>query len=424
MKKYRKYKDSGVEWIGEIPEHWGFPKINFFIDGIKDGTHGTHDRVDNGYYLLSSKNVHDSGIQITENESFISESEHLSIVKNGFPQKGDVLLTVVGTIGRCCVYNFDYPISFQRSVCFIRPKRLLLSEFLKYLIQSDNIQVQLIGLTKTSSQGGVYMNDVKELKIYLPTFSEQLQIVEFLDKKTSLIDTLIEKKLRKIELLKEERTSIINHTVTKGLNPNVRMKDSGVEWIGEMPQGWDSIRMKYLCEMINEKGETNDGDIKISPENVESFTGNCFDLYSEYNGEGVRFNKGDVLLNKLRLYLVKILNPDYDGFSMGEMIVLRPRKIYGRYLFYTLFNQGLIDILDCQSTGVKLPRVSPEIILNSLLPYPPQNEQKDIVLYLDKKTSEIDTQINLENKKIDLLKEYRQSLISEVVTGKIDVRKN
>ena len=145
----------------------------------------------------------------------------------------------------------------------------------------------------------------------------------------------------------------------------------------------------------------------------------CFNLYSEHESEGMRFQSGDILLNKLRLYLKKILYTEYDGFSLGEMIVLRTNnKLNNKYFYQLLFSQGLIDLLDSQSTGIKLPRVSPDVILNTEIVYPPLNEQQQIVDYLDEQTQLIDNTISIEEKRIELLKEYRQSLISEVVTGK------
>jgi len=207
-------KDSGVEWIGEIPISWYVPKLNYLLNGITDGTHGTHERVDNGKPLLSSKNVLDSGIYIGEDESQISEEEHEKIVKKGFPQKGDILLTVVGSIGRSCVYEFDYPLSFQRSVCFLRLNEKSNSYFTKYLIQSEVIQYQLSLNTKTSTQGGIYMNDLKRLNFILPPLSEQQQIVEYLDEHTQLIDKTISVEERRIELLKEYRQSLISEVVT------------------------------------------------------------------------------------------------------------------------------------------------------------------------------------------------------------------
>ena len=246
----------------------------------------------------------------------------------------------------------------------------------------------------------------------------------YLDRKTTLIDSLTEKTVRKIELLKEKRTSLINEVVTKGLNPDVEMKESGVEWIGEIPSHWGIEKLKYFISMMNEKGSPSPTDIRISPENVENGTGVCLDYFSDHFGEGVIFDKGDILLNKLRLYLKKIIYCDFQGFSMGEMIVLRTLKGTDRYHFYTFFHQGLIDGLDVLSTGVKLPRVSPKDILNNPHPFPPLHEQEQIVEYLDEQTSIIDSTITTEEKRIELLKEYRQSLISEVVTGKVKVTRD
>jgi len=149
----------------------------------------------------------------------------------------------------------------------------------------------------------------------------------------------------------------------------------------------------------------------------------CFNLYSEQEGKGTVFKSGDILFNKLRLYLVKIILPNYEGHSMGEMIVIRMNKnILNRFYFYTFFDQGFIDLLESQSTGVKLPRVSPDVIMGSELPLPPLQEQQQIVDFLDKETLKIDKLVDSESKRIVLLKEYRQSLISDVVTGKVDVR--
>ena len=124
-------------------------------------------------------------------------------------------------------------------------------------------------------------------------------------------------------------------------------KDSGVEWIEEIPSHWEITKMKYGVNHLSEKGKPEKTDIKISPENVESDTGVCFNLYSEHESEGMKFQSGDILLNKLRLYLKKILYVEYDGFSLGEMIVLRTNnKLNNKYFYQLLFSQGLIDLFD------------------------------------------------------------------------------
>jgi type I restriction enzyme S subunit len=195
-------------------------------------------------------------------------------------------------------------------------------------------------------------------------------------------------------------------------------KDIGIEWIGEIPSHWEVKKLKYGINLINTKGIPQSSDVKISPENVETGTGVCLSMYSDYEGEGLKFIYGDILLNKLRIYLKKILLTTYEGYSMGEMIVLRCKSdsLVNKYLFYSLFHDGLIQLLNSQSNGVKLPRVSPEVIINSEYMFPPLSEQEHIVSYLDDKTTKIDELIQKKLRKIDLLKEYRTSLINTVVT--------
>ena len=207
-------KDSGVEWIGKIPSSWTIPKMSYLLVGITDGTHGTHERVNEGKIFLSSKNITNKGIFIGKNESKITTEEHEKIVKKGYPVKGDILITVVGSIGRSCVYEYDYPISFQRSVCFLRFKEKINEYFMNFLIHSDVIQFQLLKNTKKSTQGGVYMNDLKRFDIILPSLPEQQQIVEYLDEQTQRIDKTISLEEKRIELLKEYRKSLISELVT------------------------------------------------------------------------------------------------------------------------------------------------------------------------------------------------------------------
>ncbi|PRM90122.1 restriction endonuclease [Aliarcobacter cryaerophilus] len=208
-------KDSGVEWLGVIPEHWKNSKLRHYLIGIKDGTHGTHPSVDNGKLLLSGKNIKNNQLEIKDNERQISLEEHKKITANGYPKKGDLLISVVGTIGQSCVYEYDYPSSFQRSVCFLRSNKGLDVKFLQYFFQSRIAQFQLVQQTNQSTIGGVYMGDIVELIISIPdSIIEQQQIINYLDEKTSKIDTLIEKSNKSIELLKEKRTALISACVT------------------------------------------------------------------------------------------------------------------------------------------------------------------------------------------------------------------
>ena len=409
MNKYSSYKDSEVDWIGEVPTKWSVSRVKKYFkernekvsdleyDPLSVTKNGIVPQLDN----VSKSDNHNDRKRVSKNDFVINSRSDRKGSSGMSEYNGSVSL--INIVLRPISINPKYSEFLFKSKSFIE-------EFFR---NGKGIHWDL---------WSTRYSELQNIKIPYPSIKEQQQIVTFLDDKTQKIDSLIQQKKEKIELLKEKRTSLINHVVTKGLNPNVEMKDSGVEWIGEIPNHWGCFKMKYGVNHISEKSQPNKTDIRISPENVESNTGVCFNLYSEHESEGMRFISGDVLLNKLRLYLKKILFTEYDGYSLGEMIVLRTNEsLVNKYFYHILFNQGLIDLLDSQSTGVKLPRVSPDIIMNSEIIYPPISEQQKIVEYLDKQTEEIDTLIKLEQKKIDTLKEYRQSLISEVVTGKIKV---
>lgn len=208
-------KDSGVEWIGEIPEHWEICLFKRVISTIKDGTHGTYQRVSKGRVLLSAKNVHTDGIRISGEESLISEKDYLNITKNGFPKKGDLLVTCVGTIGRAFVYDLEEPLAFQLSVAFLRLNDLKAdSNFFKLYIESTLYQFALKQLTKTSAQGGVYMGDIMNSIIICPPLSEQKEIANYIETASAKIETAISLKEQEISKLREYKSSLINSVVT------------------------------------------------------------------------------------------------------------------------------------------------------------------------------------------------------------------
>jgi len=207
-------KDSGVEWIGEVPEHWNRMQLKNALVSMQDGTHGSFQRVESPYLLLSAKNVFEDGIHITSNESTISEADYQSIISNGYPQKGDVVVCCVGTIGRCCLYEESMPLAFQRSVTFLRAKKTVSNKYILYIIRSNITQVQLITLAKTSAQSGIYMGDLSSIKIVLPPLSEQQEIVSYIESQTARLDASIEKAEHQIELLQELKQSIITEVVT------------------------------------------------------------------------------------------------------------------------------------------------------------------------------------------------------------------
>lgn len=254
-----------------------------------------------------------------------------------------------------------------------------------------------------------------------PPLPEQRQIVSFLDHKTQKIDELIEKTEQKIELLKEKRTSLINHCVTKGLNPNVEMKDSGVEWIGEIPSHWDKIKTNLIAENLDGKRVPLNSGQRSSMEGDIPYWGS----------NGVVDHINDFLFDEELVLVGEDGSPFFDRFKdvsffisgkvwiNNHIHVLKPKSnVIPKYLTHS-FNCVDYKNFITGSTRDKLTQSDLNRIPHFIPPLP---EQKQIVEYLDEQTQKIDTTIEKETKRIELLKEYRQSLISEVVTGKIDVR--
>ena len=261
----------------------------------------------------------------------------------------------------------------------------------------------------------------------VPSLEEQKQIAAFLDKETKKIATLVDKQEQLITLLQEKRQAIISHAVTRGLNPNVKMKDSGIEWLGEVPEHWEMRRLKFCVQLTDQKIDA----IREKPlpyvglENIQSWTGKLLPIDPNVVPTSVanRFGKGMTLFGKLRPYLAKACNPDFEGLCSTELLVFKSKGFDRRLLLYLLLTDGFIKMVDSSTYGAKMPRANWDFIGNGIVPVPPLKEQKQIISYLDKETAKIDTLIEKCETAIELLKERRTALISAAVTGKIDVRR-
>lgn len=189
-------------------------KMKFILAGIKDGTHGSYMRVNDGELLLSSKNLSENGVTISDNESMISEDDYLSIISNGFPQKGDILFCSVGNVGKTCLYDFEKSYAFQRSVTFLRTNKLMKNKLLLYNTKSSYFKNNVAKSINKAIQDGLYMNQIKELKVFLPDIVEQDKIIKYLDKQCSKLDSVIEYRKQIIEKLEEYKKSLIYECVT------------------------------------------------------------------------------------------------------------------------------------------------------------------------------------------------------------------
>ena len=196
----------------------------------------------------------------------------------------------------------------------------------------------------------------------------------------------------------------------------------GVEWLGEVPEGWKVKRLKFLCNLITEKTTTNNKTV-IALENIESWTGKYIKTESEYGGEDVAFVSGDILFGKLRPYLAKVYAASDEGVAFGDLLVYRPNEnMVSQYCFYQMLSEGFITTVDSSTYGSKMPRASAEFISEMYFLMPPLSEQKEIVESINSKLKIFEQLAENSKITIDLMQERRTALISAAVTGKIDVR--
>ena len=423
MKQYEEYKDSGVKWIGEVPRHWKIAPIKRFLSGMQDGTHGTYQTVDSGYPLLSAKNVFDTGLRIEDAERKISKDDYYSIIANGYPQKGDIALCCVGTIGRCCIYNEDIPYAFQRSVTFLRCNKAGNNRFFLYCLKSQVANTQYRMYEKTSAQSGIYMGVLKTLVFPIPTFIEQQQIAIYLDAKTEKIDKMITKAEKKIEYLGELKQSLITRAVTRGLNPNTPLKDSGVNWIGNIPMHWDIACLRFFLKLINGRAYSQNellpsGKYKVL--RVGNFFTNDSWYYSNMElGPDKYCDKDDLLYAwsaSVGPYIWNEAKTIYHYHIWKVQLATSMDKMYSYYLLRAVTNQKMSDM-----HGSTMMHITMGDMNKTKIPIPPLSEQQQIATYLDTKCSKIDHIIATQKKKIAYLQELKQSLITNVVTGKIKV---
>lgn len=414
MQKYESYKDSGEQWLGKIPSHWNVLAIKHILKLRKEVV----GKKANQYDLLS---LTLQGIIKRDMENPTGK----------FPSSFDTYQVVYPNDFVFC--NFDNE-ETPRAVglsdykgmitgaydVLYRYNDLLTDKFLiyyfLYIDDAKRFKPLYKGLRKS-----IPYDSFMAYKLPIPSIEEQNRMVAYLDEQTSLLDEAIAQQQKMIDLLNERKQIIINEAVTKGLNPNAPMKDSGIEWIGKIPEHWNIFPLKRCCDLIREK-VTDKEEFRVALENIESWTGEYITSDSEYEGIGVKFTRGDVLFGKLRPYLAKVYLAEKTGEALGDIWVLRSNShIYSQYLQTILLSKRIIDTIDSSTYGAKMPRADWNTNSKICIPVPPVEEQKAIVVYLSKINENIGKQIFLCKKQLDFLRERKQIIINEVVTGKIKV---
>ncbi|MCK3686171.1 restriction endonuclease subunit S [Maribellus sp. YY47] len=441
MKRYEKYKASGVQWIGNIPEEWAMSQIKYatYVKG-RIGWKGlkSDEFLDEGYAYLVTGTDFEKGKINWENCYSIDKERY---DEDPFIQikKDDLLITKDGTIGKVAhIDSLPKYTCLNSGIFVVRPLlKELQSRYLYYILIS-NVFSDFFDFNSTGATIlHLYQNVFDRFGFPIPAIQEQNKIISFLDHKTAQIDALIEKKEQLIEKLKLQRQAIINEAVTKGLNPNVPMKDSGIEWLGEIPTHWKVVKLKHLFK-ITGGGTPNkqvddfwNGTIPwVSPKDMkvdlitttedfitdEGLANSATNLIDE--GNLLMVVRSGILQRTIPIAITGTpvaVNQDIKAFTSRG-------RVSSNYLFYFVKGNELNLLNEIVKQGATVESVELDFLTNTFIVFPSITEQNQIVDYLDKKEQNAEQVTNKLSQSIEKLTLYRQSLISEAVTGKIDVR--
>lgn len=408
--RYDKYKDSGIAWIGEIPEHWELRKGKnlFKLRNSKGNNNAILLAATQKYGMIPQSQV-EGVVQVKQNTD-------LNTFKT--VHKNDYVISLRSFQGGFEMSEYEgvcspaYQVFYSTKPCC--------NYFFKYMFKSYGFVSQINAFTLGIREGkNIQYEDFSLMKLPLPTIQEQQSIATYLDQKCSEIDELITLQEEMITKLQSYKQSVITEAVTKGLDKNVPLKDSGIEWIGEIPEHWEVKRLKNVCSQINIKENSKENSLPyIGLENIESGSGRYINTTSEVEGMANRFCKNNVLFGKLRPYLSKVYLAEKDGICSTEFIVYDTKSNNCRFIHKLLLSQAFIEVVNSSTYGAKMPRANSDFINNIYVQIPPLSEQQSIADYLDQKCSEIDELISIKQQKIEKLKDYKKSLIFECVTGK------
>ena len=427
---YPVYKDVGVEWLREIPAHWGVMKIKY----------STYVKGRIGWQNLRSDEFTDSGPYCVTGTNFIEgrvlwgncyHVTHERYEQDPYIQlrPNDLLITKDGSIGKLALIDkLPGPACLNSGIFVTRPlKDDYIPRFLYWILESKVFSDFIGYMTTGTTIQHLYQYVFESFQYPLPPLPEQAAIVRYLDYVERRIRRYIDAKQKLVGLLEELKQATVHHAVTRGLDPDVPLKPSGVEWLGDVPAHWVLRRLKLsVTNSTEQTNKRHEHEIYLALEHVESWTGRYSDAGPDvvFDSQVKRFRAGDVLFGKLRPYLAKVARPDRDGVCVGEFLVLRPCgcAMSPEYLKWLLRTKPVIDAINASTYGAKMPRTNWRFIGNMKQPLPPLPEQEAIAEYLDKETTNIDTALNNTRREIELLQEYRTVLIADVVSGKVDVR--
>ena len=433
--QYAEYKDSGVEWLGEVPSDWDVVKIKH-LSSVKRGASPRpiddpkffDDYGDYAWVRIADVSASDMYLlNTTQTMSALGSSLSVKLEPN------ELFLSIAGTVGKPCINKINACIDdgFVYS-----PDLKIPNKYLFYIFAGEQAYK---GLGKMGTQLNLNTDTVGDIKVALPKSKIDVQgIIDFLDHETAKIDSLIEKQHQLIQLLKEKRQAVISHAVTKGLNPNVPMKDSGVEWLGEVPEHWQFPRLKQLIQYgssisygIVQPGDALDEGVPfIQTTNIskgsfelEDFQKTSVSIESNYPRS--RLEGGEVILGiRASIGAAFVVPMSFKGVNLSRGIArIIPNNLLRSDFLVWYFKSNTVDqYWGLSKQGSTFSEVSIETVRELNVVIPPLDEQETITKYLTDESNKFEKLINFAEKQKLLLLERRTALISAAVTGKIDVR--
>lgn len=429
----REMKDSGVDWIGNVPSEWRNSKVKHiasFYNGDRSKAYPSGDDIKpSGVPFLTSDNVHGLYVETgRKKDKFISDAKYREL--NGAKlQIGDIVFCLRGSLGACGLNLNLKEGTVASSLTVLRPNQdEVIPEFLNYCLHSPVVLIQTDYLMNGSCADNLSAHSVGNYCICIPPMQEQCQITRYLDERCAAIDDDIAKRCEVIEKLKEYKRSLIAHAVTKGLDPNAEMKASGIKWTTTIPSNWQTAKLKTLFEVtkriagvdgLTVLSITQDG---IKPKDFSTGKGQFAETYSNYQ----LVRRGDFAMNHMDLLTGWVDISSYDGVTSPDyrVFVARDTTVCNPKYFLYLFQMCYLNrIFFGSANGVAdkgRMRLQTTAFNNFLVPLPTVMEQTIIADFLDERCADIDEAISRQKQLIEKLGEYRKSIIHNAVTGKTD----
>lgn len=437
--KYPAYKGSGVEWLGAVPEHWEVSSLRHSLEEIFNGL--TAEQIDPTETTVPVTRIEtiSNGTINFEKVGFVSKDDARSDRKLIF---GDICFSNINSlkmIGNCAMYLGEQELYGGMNLLVLRPIQTRYPRYLYWVIRSDGFRKAVESYAKPAiNQASISQSSLAGIGICIPHKEEQTAIATFLDHETAKIDALVAEQEKLINLLQEKRQAVISHAVTKGLNPNVPMKDSGVEWLGQVPAHWEIKNIRHILEAI--------GDVDhYMPASVDTgvpylMTGDLKEVLSEVNlddckrvsytdylelSKRIRSSKGDVVMARYAtIGTLMYVDIDVDFLVSYSCVTLKPdcAKISGLYLFHYMKSVAFLQSVENQINTNTQGNVGVKDLQSIKIAVPPVHEQVKISNFLKNEIIKFDALMTEAHTAITLLKEHRTALISAAVTGQIDVR--